>query len=395
MLTKIQNKTEQSYKTLFDGKPIWNWINDIIDAINGQNSGNVYNVASIATRDAISSPEAGSIAFIADGDGNGNSGISGFNGTSWNTPFIVAGVGGLDTKLQSLALAGTVLTATLSNNATVQVDLATLPDLDEDNELQTFALNTATGAWSLSDNGGSGDLGAGIDLTGNTLTIFGETIDLSTYVDDQNLSLTDYDLTIADGNTVALDTLVNNIYDVTTIAARNAIVNPTKGSIAFIADSDGNGNPGLSGYNGVSWNAPLVLVAGGGGSGGRLYDTLTSGDLSVRVAREGGAVSTLTVNAVGDYTVVVGSGADALSLEISGNNGTVTGSGDFIIRIDNSANGINKRFSSQIYNAGNGAFVDAHAQGNNHTRTFAGNVLTHTYPNMQPYGAAGFEIELR
>lgn len=127
MLKKIQNKTEQSYKTLFDGKPIWNWINDIIDAINGQNSGTVYDVGTVAGRDAIASPEAGSIAFIADGDGNGNSGISGFNGTSWNTPFIVAGVGGLDTKLQSLALAGTVLTATLSNAATIQVDLATLP----------------------------------------------------------------------------------------------------------------------------------------------------------------------------------------------------------------------------------------------------------------------------
>lgn len=125
------------------------------------------------------------------------------------------------------------------------------------------------------------------------------------------------------------------------------------------------------------------------------YNTVTTGSLSIKIGRQGGSAPNILTNSTGDYTLVIPAGANVLSLEITGNNSTVTGSGDFIIRVDNSANSEDKRFASQIYNAGNGAFVDPHAQGNNHTRALSSNILTHSYPNMQPYGAAGFEIILR
>jgi hypothetical protein len=315
MLTKIEKKGQQSYLTQFDGKPLWKWINDIIDAITDAGGGSVYNVADVAARDAISDPEEGAIAFILDADGSGNAGISGYDGSSWNTPYLVSAVGGTDTKLQGLSLAGTTLTATLSDASTVTVDLAGLPDQ------------------------------------------------------------------------------VNDVYNVADVAARDAIAAPVQGSIAFIADADGSGNAGISGYDGSAWNSPFVLTAGGGG-GGTSYIVLddVGTDFRVTVGYEG-AVPTLTVNAAGDYTINR-NGGTLISLDVFGTTNSLSGAGDLTVRAQTNQL-YERRFAYGIFNPGNGAAVDAHAQGNNPTQNVNLGLVSLTFPNMQPYGATGFEISLR
>ncbi|MEO0341237.1 MAG: hypothetical protein AAF242_18750, partial [Bacteroidota bacterium] len=168
------------------------------------------------------------------------------------------------------------LRATLSNGQTIDVDLSTLPDevsdRDDDpgNEIQLFNFDPTNGNWVLSTGGGTGTISNGVSFSGNTLTLFGQIIDLSTYLDDtddQTINLSGTNLSIQDGNTIDLSGLVNNIYEnIADLVARNNIVNPTAGSLAFIEDADGAGNPGICGYNGSNWSVPLIVGAGSGAS---------------------------------------------------------------------------------------------------------------------------------
>ncbi|MEO0341757.1 MAG: hypothetical protein AAF242_21455, partial [Bacteroidota bacterium] len=235
----------------------------------------IFEVNDLAGRDAIQSPTVGSIAFIANADGLGNAGISAFNGVNWTLPMVGSGgPGGADISLQTLGLNGTNLRATLNNGQTIDVDLSTLPDevsdRDDDpgNEIQLFNFDPTNGNWVLSTGGGTGTISSGISFSGNTLTLFGQIIDLSTYLDDtddQTINLSGTNLSIRDGNTIDLSGLVNNIYEnVADLVVRNNIVNPTAGSLAFIDDADGAGNSGISGYNGSNWSVPLIVGTSNG-----------------------------------------------------------------------------------------------------------------------------------
>lgn len=182
-----------------------------------------------------------------------------------------------------------------------------------------------------------------------------------------------------------------SVYNVADVAARDAINNPDGGAITFISDANGSGDPGISGYDGTSWNSPFLFT--GAGSSSTQYATLTSGNLAIVVGYQGSVAPALTVNGVGDYTVD-DSGSELVSLDILGDNTTITGTGDFIIRVDG-LRPVFRRWLWGIWNADNGAAHDAFANGNNPTRSVAGTVLSLSFPNMQPFGATGFEIQLR
>lgn len=342
----ITQKTNHAYLPRIEGRLLEDWLNDIIVRLNAVQPGQVYEVANLAARDALSQPAAGSVALIS--DAGGQPGISFYTGTAWTTA--IGGGGGIigDTKLQSLDLLGQTLTANLSDGTSIPVDLSGLPDLVND---------------------------ADADPTGEL----------------QNLSLLDTDLSISQGNTIDVSSLINGVYEPANLAARDGLITPNKSSVAIIANADGNGAPGISWWNGIRWTTPFLA----GGSAALWQNvTLTSGNLSVRLAYTGSA-PTLQMNTSGDYSLVVGAGSAVATIDISADNSTLTGVGDFIFRIDNSANGADLSYTSQLYNPGNGALVDVFAQGNNHARSFAGNVLTHSYPNMQLFGASGFDILLR
>jgi hypothetical protein len=343
----ITQKNNHAYLPRIEGRLIEDWLNDIILRLNEVQPGQVYEVADLAQRDAIAQPAAGSVALIS--NVAGQPGISFYTGTNWTAA--ISGGGGIvgDTKLQDLSLTGQTLTATLSDGTTVPVDLSGLPDLIND-----------------ADADPSGEL--------------------------QSLSLQDTDLSISQGNTIDVSSLINGVYEPADLTARDNLLNVNKSSVAIVANADGSGTPGISWWNGIRWTTPFLA----GSSGGALRQkvTLSSGNLSVRLAYTGSA-PTLQANATGDYSLIIPAGSEVLSLDISGDNTTLTGTGDFTFRLDNSANAEEVSFNSQLYNPGNGALVDVFAQGNNHARSYAGNVLTHNYPNMQLFGASGFDILLR
>lgn len=134
-----------------------------------------------------------------------------------------------------------------------------------------------------------------------------------------------------------------------------------------------------------------ATVAGGASV---THTTLTSNALSIDISHFGSA-PTLTVNGSGDYVVVIPAGTLILQVDIFGNNTTLQGLGEFGIGFDNSANSRDLSFCSDIYATSNGSFRDPFSDTVNHTRTVVGNVTTHTYPNMNTYGATGFDLILR
>ena len=66
-----------------------------------------------------------------------------------------------------------------------------------------------------------------------------------------------------------------------------------------------------------------------------------------------------------------------------------------ILRIDNSANSINRRFILQLYDANNNALVDQQLTATVHTQSVAGNITTLTIPGLNGFGATGYIIEIR
>ena len=171
MLQKIDNAQVGAYTERFNGKSLPKFLNDIIDAINN---------------------------LLQNGGGSGP-----------------------DTRLQSLSLNGTTLTATMSNSSTIPVSLGSL---------------------------------------------------------------------------------ASNAYEVTDIAARDAIASPSAGSVAFINNADGNGNPGICGYTGSAWTSPLIITPGGGsGSSDSRYSAgngviVTADGANITTTKSGGLL-TITVPA--------------------------------------------------------------------------------------------------
>ena len=135
------------------------------------------------------------------------------------------------------------------------------------------------------------------------------------------------------------------------------------------------------------------LVTNGAGGGGVAYTTIQLSALRLLIGYQGTTEPTVVENTTGDYTIQA-NGAMISSVDLYGNNTTITQTGDFIIRTD----GLlpeHRRWSYQIWNASNGAAHNAFASGNNPGRIVTGTVVTVSFPNMNLFGATGFELNLR
>tara|TARA_R110000787_G_scaffold139597_3_gene253239 strand:+ start:1848 stop:2954 length:1107 start_codon:yes stop_codon:yes gene_type:complete len=141
----------------------------------------------------------------------------------------------------------------------------TVPDVDPVNEFQTLTIDPTTGAWTLSDGGGAGDLNDGISWnTGtNTLTMFGTALDLSgAGTDNQVLSVsgTNLELTSEDGTDIIdLTPYISGVFNVADETAKLAITGQSVGAIAIVADADGAGNKGVSWWTGLLWTPTITF----------------------------------------------------------------------------------------------------------------------------------------
>ena len=162
----------------------------------------------------------------------------------------------------------------------------------------------------------------------------------------------------------------------------------------------------LIGYNGSGTAAEIIIGSGlslssgtlsaTGGSGAASHDALTSGTVTAQVARIGGTAVVISTPASGEYNLTVSASSHLLSASIFGNNTTLNGSNEFIIRINNVANSRDRRVSVQIYDMNNGAQADVVAFGIVPNQpVVSGNVTVITLSGMNNFTpVAGFRIEL-
>lgn len=147
----------------------------------------------------------------------------------------------------------------------------------------------------------------------------------------------------------------------------------------------------------VDADGRITAAANGSGGGGSFaHDALTSGTVTVASDRFGGSATVLTNPAAGEYTLTVQASSFLENATIFGNNTTLNGSNEFIIRVNNAANSVDRRFTVQLYDANNDALVDQQATGTVHTQADSGgNITLITIPGVNGFGATGFYVELR
>lgn len=133
----------------------------------------------------------------------------------------------------------------------------------------------------------------------------------------------------------------------------------------------------------------------GGGGSSIAYDDLSSGNLFANITRQGGSATTIASPSAGEFNLDIKSGAHIHAVTLFGNNTTLNASQEMIIRLDNSDNSRDRRVSIQLYDAGNGALVNQHATGTNHSINIAGNVTVITIPGLNGFSATGFFVEIR
>ncbi|PHN00627.1 hypothetical protein, partial [Flavilitoribacter nigricans] len=125
------------------------------------------------------------------------------------------------------------------------------------------------------------------------------------------------------------------------------------------------------------------------------YDDLTSGTLTGYISRQGGSTTTISSPSTGEYNFTIQSGSEILRAEFFGNNDNlVSGTGELILRLNNSLNSRNRRYSVQIIDGNNGAQVSPTGFGVSYTQTVSGNITTINIPNLGSFGPTGYYILL-
>lgn len=125
------------------------------------------------------------------------------------------------------------------------------------------------------------------------------------------------------------------------------------------------------------------------------YDSLVLGNVTAWVKRIGGTLTTLTNPVSGQYNVTISEGADLQSVTVQGNNTTLNGSNEMVIKIVNSANNRSRRAMLQLYDVQNNALVDQQVTGTNHISVVSGATTTVTIPGLNGFGATGYLVEIR
>lgn len=165
------------------------------------------------------------------------------------------------------------------------------------------------------------------------------------------------------------------------------LLNVFTSALKGLAPASGGGTTNFLRADGT-WAAP---------SGGVTVsnDALTQGTVTANTYRLGGTATTISTPAAGEYTLTVQSGAHLMSARIFGNNTTLNGSNEMLIRVNNSANSLDRTFVVQLYDANNNALVDQQVTATVHTQSVSGNVTLITIPGLNGFGATGFYVEIR
>lgn len=142
----------------------------------------------------------------------------------------------------------------------------------------------------------------------------------------------------------------------------------------------------------VDQDGRLTSASSGSAIGSMVKDSLVQGTVTAQVRRFAGTTTTISAPASGEYTLTMQVSSELVNATVFGNSTTLNGSQEFLLRIDNSANNVDRWVSVQMYDENTGALVDAHANGVNWTQTLSGNVTLLTFPGMNLFSTTGFRL---
>lgn len=163
-----------------------------------------------------------------------------------------------------------------------------------------------------------------------------------------------------------------------------AQVNPTGAAIVSSIDTQLGSNTWQQG-------------GGSGGGGGLAFGAIdrSSGGATASMRYLGSAAPTMAGDGANGYDITVPAGSHLLSIDFKGDSTTTNAAGETVIRVDNSANSYERRFSMTIVDGGPDQDADLELRGHILKETVAGNVTTLSTPNIAGNYPSGFIMKLR
>lgn len=124
--------------------------------------------------------------------------------------------------------------------------------------------------------------------------------------------------------------------------------------------------------------------------------TLSAGGATVDVHYIGATAPGFSGSASAGFDLSVQAGTHITAVDFIGQSSTSNGSGELVLRTNNSANGYDRRFTMDIYDGGNKQPLDKYSVGIIEAEQIAANVTTTTVPNIAgSFGASGFIAKFR
>lgn len=145
----------------------------------------------------------------------------------------------------------------------------------------------------------------------------------------------------------------------------------------------------------VDQDGRVTSASSGSAVGSIVKDSLVQGTVTAQVRRFAGTATTISTPGTGEYTLTLQSGSELVNATVFGNSTTLNGSNEFLLRISNAANNVDRWVSVQVYNMADGSLRDPHGDGINWTQTISGNVTLLTFPGMNLYGTDGFRLVIQ
>ena len=142
----------------------------------------------------------------------------------------------------------------------------------------------------------------------------------------------------------------------------------------------------------VDQDGRVTAASSGSAAGTIVKDSLVQGTVTAQVRRLSGSATSISTPGSGEYTLTIATSSELVNAMVFGNSTTLNGSNEFILRISNAANNVDRWVSVQMYDVNTGALVDPHANGVNWTQTISGNVTLLTFPGMNLFGTTGFRL---
>lgn len=144
---------------------------------------------------------------------------------------------------------------------------------------------------------------------------------------------------------------------------------------------------------------PTVLnrIGGTAATGSQTFteDIISLAPVTINVERGGASAITGSTSSAGVYDIVIPTGSRPFGIKFSGANLNLRPDNALEIKVDNSANGYDLDFNSDITTTNNNTEISEFATGVNPNQTHSGNITIILFSGMNAFGSNGYTLRLK